>query len=149
MISQKSHYALLALFELGKRIGQGPVKIAQIAQSQNIPPRFLEVILHQLKRVGLVDSRRGMDGGYHLQVPPEKLTVGDVIESIQGPVSLFDNRSAKAHRSDGASPYSAVFGALWQEVETAITAIYDKTTFKDLLEREQELRDDYVASYTI
>ena len=74
-VPQKTRYALRAIFELAKYYGQGPVKVINIANAQATPPRFLEVILNQLKRTGLVDSKRGKDGGYFLLRSPGKLTV--------------------------------------------------------------------------
>lgn len=149
LISQKSHYALRGILELAKRSGQGPVKIAQIAQIQGIPPRFLEVILHQLKQAGIVDSRRGMDGGYMLAIEPGQLTVGVVIESIQGPLELLDPKSVKNVAENTASHRHPVFTEFWGQVERAISTIFQETTFQQLLERESALNDDYVASYSI
>ena len=149
LVSQKSHYALRAVFELAKRQGQGPVKIARIAAAQDIPPRFLEVILHTLKQAGLVASRRGTEGGYLLAAAPEVLTVGEVIVCLQGPLSLAES-SEKKTKEAGMTPLQhPVFAELWQEVESAINQIYHKTTFRALVNREQDRDDDYIASYTI
>ena len=75
-ISKKCQYALRAVFELAVRNTGQPVKIQQIAGAQNIPPRFLEVILNQLRHAGFVESRRGNEGGYMLAPGAEELTVG-------------------------------------------------------------------------
>jgi len=90
-ISKRCQYALRAVFELGLRKTDQPVKIQEIAGAQNIPPRFLEVILNQLRHAGFVDSRRGSEGGYMLAQAPEDLTVGQVIRYIQGPFSMTAN----------------------------------------------------------
>ncbi len=87
IVTQKGQYALRALFELAKRGAKTPVKGAEVAQTQAIPPRFLEVILSQLKQSGYVTSRRGASGGYLLAKSPADVTVGDVIRAVQGPVS--------------------------------------------------------------
>ena len=86
LVPQKSQYALRGVFELAKRFGQGPVKVAEIADSQAIPHRFLEVILNQLKQAGFLDSRRGSEGGYLLTRHPGRITVGEVIRFMQGEV---------------------------------------------------------------
>ncbi len=78
LVSQKCQYALRAIFELAKRTGQGPVKIAEIAEAQAIPVRFLEVILSQLKQGRFAVSQRGSEGGYQLARPPQELTVGEI-----------------------------------------------------------------------
>ena len=79
LISQKSRYALRAILELAKRKSSGHTKIAEVARAQIIPPRFLEVILGQLKQGGFVESRRGSDGGYVLVRSPAGLTVSNVV----------------------------------------------------------------------
>ncbi len=84
LISRKCRYALRAVLELTMCNGQGPVKITDIAEAQAIPARFLEAILSQLKQAGFVASRRGKKGGYFLNCSPDELTMGNVIESIQG-----------------------------------------------------------------
>jgi len=76
LVSQKAQYALRAVFELARRHGKGWVKISDIADTQAIPIRFLEVILGQMKQAGFVVSRRGTEGGYMLAVAPGELTVG-------------------------------------------------------------------------
>ena len=83
-ITQKSKYALRATLELAVRFGQGPISIGEIAKAQAIPARFLEAILAQLKRAGLVESRRGNEGGYVLSRPPARISVGDVLRVVQG-----------------------------------------------------------------
>ena len=70
-LSQKCKYALQAIFELASREGSEPVKVSTIAKSQVIPPRFLEIILSQLRKSGFVISKRGSAGGYLLAIPPE------------------------------------------------------------------------------
>ena len=83
-VSQRCQYTLRALFELAKRQGSTPVTAAEIAESQAIPPRFLELILQGLRGKGIVDSRRGNQGGYVLTVAPESISVGDIIRTVDG-----------------------------------------------------------------
>src|SRR4029453_6069995 len=71
MLSQRTRYTIRALLHLADRFGQGPVQLSEIAQAQNIPPKFLTVMLSQMIREGLVASRRGREGGYWLARPPE------------------------------------------------------------------------------
>jgi len=84
-ISQKCQYALRAVFELARRPREAPVKVGDIAEAQAIPPRFLEIILNQLKRGGFVESRRGASGGYSLARSPDELTMGEIIRFVEGP----------------------------------------------------------------
>ncbi len=86
-VSQKCQYALRAVFELASRHGDAPTSIREIAQAQAIPPKFLELILVQLRKAGFVESRRGAHGGYFLAVGPAALTVGEIIRFIDGPIA--------------------------------------------------------------
>ena len=85
-LSQKCQYAIRAVFQLAKEHGGGPIKIADVAEAQAIPPRFLELILGELKQGGFTESRRGKRGGYLLARPPAQITVGDIIRFVEGPL---------------------------------------------------------------
>lgn len=147
-ITQKCQYALRALFELAKRFEQGPAKISDIASEQKIPPRFLEVILNELKQGGFADSRRGKEGGYFLRRRPTELTVGEVIRFVQGPLGpvecIYDG-SPKDCELYG----DCVFLPLWKRVEVAVSGIYDNTSFQDLLDEEIKQRSEYVPDFHI
>ena len=147
LVSQKCQYALRALFELARREGSGPAKIAEIAEVQAIPPRFLEVILSQLKRGGFVESRRGSEGGYTLARRPAKLTVGDIIRFVEGPIG-----PVTCLESDGDDcPLGAncVFLPMWEKAHQAMSSVYDGTTLQDLLDQEQRMSAGYVPCYSI
>lgn len=147
LISQKDRYALRAVFELAKRYGQGPVKVAEIAAAQSIPPRFLEVILNELKQTGFVNSRRGKRGGYALTVSPEALTIGDVMSFLQGPVEVAQGTATDpdvtALDGDGA------LKPVWDKVQKAISDIYYGTTFAELVEQEELKMGMRVPTYAI
>jgi Rrf2 family protein len=148
LVPQKVQYALRGLFELAKRSGEGPVKVGDIAEKQAIPPRFLEVILSQLKRAGFVESRRGREGGYMLSRSPESLTVGEVVRFIDGPISPVG--CIEAASKDRCQLYGGcVFLPMWQQVQQAIASVYDNTTFQNLVDQEKASRDNYVPAYAI
>ena len=146
-ISQKCQYALRALFELAKRQGEGPVSSTQIASVQAIPPRFLELILGQLRKGGFVESRRGINGGYLLVGPPEGLTVRQIVEFVDGPITpvrcLTEGKKASCPFKSGCA-----FMDMWHRATNAVTEVYESTTFRDLLEHEAEA-GGYVATYCI
>ena len=147
LVSQKCRYALRAIFELARRHGQGPVKNSEIAAAQEIPVRFLEVILSQLKRGGFVSSKRGSAGGYVLAAPPESLTVGGIIRFVQGP---FDPAAARGNGADTILRGERAFGGMWEKVRTAVSEVYDTTTFRELLEEDMRLsQEGFVPSYAI
>ena len=147
-IPQKWQYALRAVFELARRGQRGPVKVAEIARAQTIPPRFLEVILNQLKQTGVVDSRRGNAGGYLLVRSPRSLTVGEVMRSLDGAGDPIQSESADI---GGNSPFhgDCVFRSMWDEAWKAMWEVYDNTTFEKLVEEAKRRNSRYVPSYAI
>ncbi len=145
MISNKCNYALRALLELAKREGAGPATIVDIAAAQEIPSRFLEAILRQLKQAGLTESVRGKKGGYVLARPAREVPVGEVIRLIEGP--LFDTAGTNGVDQRSAKP--DVFRDLWQEAAAALDAVYDAVTLADLAEKERVLALQYVPDYSI
>ena len=97
MLSQKTRYAIRAMQHLADHFGEGPVQLAAIADTQNIPAKFLTVILSELTRAGLVESQRGRDGGYWLAIPPIDITYGDLIRHMRGSLALVPCASRYAH----------------------------------------------------
>lgn len=97
MLSQKTRYAIRAMQHLADVYGGGPVQLADIAAKQNIPPKFLTVILSELSRSGLVASQRGKDGGYWLGVSPIDISYGDLIRIMRGSLALVPCASRYAH----------------------------------------------------
>jgi Rrf2 family cysteine metabolism transcriptional repressor len=144
-LPQKCRYALRALFELTMRGTTEPVKIQNIASAQGIPPRFLEVILAELKHGGFVESRRGSYGGYFLSRPPNKLTVGEIIAFLRKGSSNIDRHGQ--HKTDTFGDYA--LSEMLKKVTNAISMIYDQTTFADLVERELAIRGEQVPNYII
>ena len=135
-VSQKCQYTLRALFELAKRQGAEPVTAAEIAEAQAIPGRFLELILQNLRTEGMVESRRGNQGGYVLAGSPEAITVGDIIRAVDGslaPVNCVVGRSDEHCRLRNR----CVFMGVWRKAQQAMEAVYDKTTLQDLIDDER------------
>lgn len=97
MLSQKTRYAIRAMQHLADCYGQGPVQLGTIAEAQNIPAKFLTVILSELARAGLVESQRGREGGYWLAIPPIDITYGDLIRHMRGSLALVPCASRYAH----------------------------------------------------
>jgi Rrf2 family protein len=137
-ITQKCQYALRAIFELARQAGKGPVKIEDIARAQAIPARFLETILNQLRQVGFVASRRGVQGGYLLAVDPAKLTAGQVIRLIDGPFRAVD--CVVGGGAECPLKKTCAFKQMWHEADHAIASVFDKTTFQTLLGRSRRRR---------
>jgi Rrf2 family protein len=98
MLSQKTRYALKALFALAARTTDEPVMIAEIAAEAGVPRKFLEQILLELKKRGIVHSQRGKHGGYALGRTPDKISFAEVIRTIDGPLALSPCASLTAYR---------------------------------------------------
>jgi Rrf2 family transcriptional regulator, cysteine metabolism repressor len=139
-ISVKGEYALQALFDLASQRPGEPVKIAHIARRQKIPQKFLELILAGLKQGGFVESRRGAEGGYLLARPADSVTVGEVIRFVDG---AGHDRSRRRHKLE------TPFTGLWQQVDTAVSDILDKTTFADLIHSWAERQNLFVHNWEI
>ena len=137
-VTQKSLYALRAVFELAKCVDQGPKKITDIAEAQAIPPRFLETILSQLKQAGFVESFRGNDGGYVLIPSSKELTVGQVMEFIQGPVGPPSCLIDKSRVNECSLRKDCIFMSMWKKIHDAILDVYNNTTFYDLMKQAKE-----------
>ena len=132
-ITQKNKYALKAMYELAKRIGEGPVKIAEISETQGIPPKFLESILAELKKSKIIDSKRGYYGGYVFSKSPSEVSVGDIIRFLEKQPGEKD--CIACDKKIKSCPYvdNCAFYPLWRKVHNAIFKIYDETTLQDLL----------------
>ena len=146
-ISQKCLYAMRAIFELSLREDSEPVKINKIADAQNIPPRFLEIILNQLKHAGFVESKRGKQGGYVLSCSPDELNVGEIIKTVQGSIDMpsktFEPGGGKQKRGDYA------FNHMWESLRKAVSSIYNNTSFSDLIRLEDKSEKPFATNFSI
>jgi len=148
LVTQKSRYALRALFELARRGGDHPVTIAEVARAQLIPARFLEGILAQLKRGGFVDSRRGAEGGYVLARAPARISVGEILRFLQGPLEPVECLGDPPREACPLRP-DCVFIPMWKEAARAVSGVYDATSFQDLVDRDAQQRRSGAPDYSI
>ncbi len=89
MLNKKTQYAFKALMYLAEQNEKGPVLIAEIAKKKKIPLKFLENILLELKKGGVLDSKKGKGGGYFFKIPPSKVRLADIIRKIDGPIAML------------------------------------------------------------
>lgn len=131
-ISAKSEYAVRAALELAAaHAGGGPVKADAISRSQEIPAKFLEAILLDLRRADLVRSQRGAVGGYWLARRPEEVRIADVIRAVDGPLAYVRGERPEQVAYRGASEHLA---AVWVALRASIRAVLETTTLADLLD---------------
>jgi Rrf2 family protein len=140
-----------AIYALAERTDPSPLKIAEIAESQKIPLKFLEAILNHLKGGGFVRSWRGAEGGYRLARPADQITVGEVLRFMEGPIAPVDCNSQSRPKECDLMGNCAFF-ELWDQVRQAISDVVDQTTFADLVQRNRSRRveqEPYVANWSI
>lgn len=139
-VSVKGEYALQAIFDLALNAANDPVRIADIARRQNIPQKFLELILASLKQGGFVESRRGAEGGYLLARRADSITVGEVLRFVEG------HREEKSrNRRHGDSPLSE----LWHRADKALSSVLDSATFAQLAREWTERHSRFVPNWEI
>jgi Rrf2 family protein len=130
----KSQYAFKALTLLAERFNEGPVLISDIAQKKKIPLKFLENILLELKKAGILDSKKGKGGGYFLKQTPEKVKVATVIRLINGPIAMLPCVSLYFYeRCKNCNEKHCGLHDMMIEVRDATLNIVENRTLKDLL----------------
>jgi len=151
-LSKKAEYALKALIELAidHEHGVNVTLINDIAKRENIPPRYLEQILLNLKKSGLLTSKRGVGGGYTLNKPTDKIMLGEVIRIVDGPLAIPGYASKKSLAED-KDEVSYVLNNVMSEVGSAIKNIMDSVSLKDMVERTLDMieKKKTVLNYVI
>ena len=144
MLSKKSKYAIKSLVSLAKHYGEGvPLKISLIAEEENIPRKFLEAILVELRNNGLVHSKMGASGGYTLAKHPEEIVLSNIIRISGGPISMLPCVSLNFYESCEECVDEQICGLreVVLEVREATIKILSKTSLSDVLRREQRLKN--------
>jgi Rrf2 family protein len=141
MISQKARYALRALVALAR--ADDSMMIAEIADQQRIPRKFLEQILLDLKHHGIVASRRGRLGGYGLLMPPDQITFGRVLRIVDGPIAPLPCLSRSAYRrcADCQTETACEIRRVFAKVADSARDVLDRTTIADALVEDAPAAD--------
>lgn len=137
----RSDYGAHAVIELARRFGQGPVQCAEIAASQKIPESYLDQLLSSLRRVGIVHSVRGPHGGHELARDPRRLTLGDIVTALEGPVVPHEFVHEPSADAEGEDWWAAcAVRNAWLEAAVASQRVLDHTTIQALLEQQSQIR---------
>jgi Rrf2 family cysteine metabolism transcriptional repressor len=135
--SAKAEYGVKAILELATQPGQGPVQVRSIAKNQGLPVRFLEQVMNALKKAGLVESVRGAQGGYLLNRSPKEISLGDVLEAIDGQMAetrcISDRKKPRCEDAGNCAVQD-----VWAEVKHSFTGILDSITLQDICERKRQ-----------
>lgn len=142
MLSKKAKYALKALEYIARNNDRKPILIGEIALAQRIPKKFLEVILLEMKRAGILGSRLGKQGGYFLEIQAAEVKIGQVVRLIDGPVAMVSCVSDKYYKPCNECKDEAVCGLrhVMAQVREATNSVLDQVTLEDILTREDNLR---------
>jgi Rrf2 family cysteine metabolism transcriptional repressor len=132
-ISTRGEYGVRAMVALAHHYGSGPVSITAVAKESSVPPAYLEQLIGPLRRAGLVESKRGAQGGYQLSRPPAAIRVGDVYRVMEGPVAPMDCVSEDP--ADQTCPLidGCETRPVWMKLRDSITEALDSTTLEDLV----------------
>lgn len=142
-LSVRGEYALRALLVLGLNYDEQVVRIQTISEQQNIPKRFLEQILNDLKAAGVVESRRGLSGGYRLARRPEEITLASIIRHVEGalaPVSCVSERFYEKCTCPDES--RCAIRSVMKEVRDAVVKIVERVTIAELCQRWKGLQNE-------
>ncbi len=135
-ISARCDYACRALLELALNWpNRGSLTIHAISEKQKIPTKYLVHILIQLKKMGLVESIRGKQGGYRLVKAPNRISLGEVIRQVGGPLLPVVNSAIREQ---------SAFTIIWSEVEGAMAKVLDRVTFEDICNKEKGMKGTIV-----
>jgi len=146
-ITYKGDYALKTILDLALHYNQGVVTIHDLAKRADIPLKFLEQVLLELKQGRFVDSKRGINGGYFLARVPSKIKIGEVVRFIDGPIEPIPCANPGALYKGCSDIYKCAFKNIWVEVTKAISKIIDNLTFEDLCRKVKS--KEKVFSYHI
>ncbi len=136
-VSQKGLYALKALTLLARRYPERAIKIHEIAEGEELPEKFLELILLELKHARIVESVRGAKGGYRLKRPPSRIFLGEVIRTVDGPLAPFEDAESLRRLIGEDKKHSALF-RVFLAVRNAAAGILDQTSLADICQRRKE-----------
>ena len=139
-LSTKSRYGLRAMFDMAYHSGTLPAQIKNISRRQNISPRYLEQIFQDLKKGGLLKSRRGPQGGYFLSRKPQDITVKEILDAAEGNMNLVDcSKSGKGCKKVCEFDNHCVTQRVWDEASKRLNDYLASITLKDLCDQGKEM----------
>jgi len=138
-LSNKARYAVRALFDIAFFNDGRPTQVKDIAERQDIPPRFLEQIFQDLKRAGVVGSKRGPLGGYSLSCRPVEIRLGDVVRALEGPIVLGERGDAEGAKSRGGAESARASESIFRDLSRQVESCFDAVTIADICERADDL----------
>ncbi|HZR07169.1 MAG TPA: Rrf2 family transcriptional regulator [Myxococcales bacterium] len=139
-VSSRAHYGLRAMTELAKAFGGGPLALSEIARVEGLPATYLEQLMAELRKAGLVEGLRGLHGGYTLTRRPSQITVGEVVRILEGPIAPVDCTAEDYAAGSCHREPDCLSRSVWQRVKESIDAVLDATTLQDLVDGREGSR---------
>lgn len=133
-ISTKGRYGLRAVLELASQSGEKPTSTKEISQKQKITIPYLEQLFFRLKHEGIIKSVRGAQGGYFLARKPSEITVGEIIECLDGPIELADCKPENDANSSCIGPENCLAIGFWNSLKNKMNDMLFSTSLQDLLD---------------
>ena len=151
MLSKRAKYGLRALVYLARHQGEGPIQIREISEKLNIPRKFLEAILLDLRNEGMLQSRKGKLGGYYMERSPDTIQLGRIIRFIDGPLAGVPcvSHTAYARCDDCPDEKTCVIRLIMRDVRDATAQILDQTTLDNLVTKAELLGKKPELEYQI
>jgi len=131
-VSTRAHYGLRAMTQLARSHGQGLLSLAEISRTESLPLAYLEQLIGELRRAGLVEGVRGLHGGYRLTRTPDAITVGEVYRVLEGPIAPVECTAADYLPHSCDREQGCLSRSVWERVQDAISGVLDQTTLNDL-----------------
>lgn len=142
ILSTRGRYGVRAAFELALHYGEGPIPLKNIAERQNLSDPYLEQLIAVLRKDGLVSSVRGAQGGYMLSRHPSKISVGDILRSLEGPLApaecVLDDQDKECIKAD-----YCVTRILWEKIRDSINNVIDSVSLQDMVDDYERICKDF------
>lgn len=139
-LSSRSEYGVRAMVELASSYGKGPVSLREIASREQIPEKYLEQLFSQLRKAKLISGTRGASGGYMLTREPHRISVGDVMRAVDGPIAVCNCTSEHMHEADCDKKEHCAAHPVWAKLQDGIVSILDSTTLSDLVVKQHSVQ---------
>ena len=144
-VSLRSTYGIMAAVDLAMQAGPSPVQAKSIARRQGIPARFLEQVLHAMKKAGLVSSLRGAQGGYVLSKKPSDVSVAEILEALEGPFLNTTETNGRPHSTTSGT----LLAKVWDRVHEAERHVLEAITVEELAGQQRQIEQQRSLMYHI
>ncbi len=148
-VSLRATYGIIAAVDLALHHAEQPVCARSIAKRQSIPARFLEQVLHAMKKAGVVTSQRGAQGGYVLSRKPSDVSVADILDALEGPLLAANGAAALKSASSRGAKQEALLAHIWDRVKRAELSVLSEVTVEELAKRQRAIEAQHTLMYHI